>query len=423
MSRLLIILLPILCALGISGRLTNHPTKPRSLTPPYVFAHYMLLTRPPGGDYTNDITLARKAGVDAFAINFGGWNVNFTEQEGYLKDFYTAAETQDFKVFISIDCTSVTDSNMVVRLTNQYANSSAQFKINGKLLLSTFQTNPPAWNWQTDVLDKISSPVFFVPGTLSDNAEQVFSQTPGDGFFPWIHPTKTAQQEADTDSAYAVQRDAKSKVWMAAVAPWFFKRFNADNNWSHAQDDAIFIDRWQHLLQLKPDLIEIVTWNDWGESSYVGPADTSGLSPASYWDTLDHAGFLKMSSIFIKAFKAGQTSVIVDPADEDVFAFYRLQPASTLGTMDTLPLPLDAQYLKDDVFVVSFLATGANITLTTGGNVYPIAGSPGVNKTAIPWNLGDQFLTAERNEKAFVNKKGPSISKQLDRYNGNVIVL
>ena len=75
---------------------------------PLVFAHYMLLTRPPGGDYTNDINLARSAGIDAFAINFGGWNVDFPQQEGYLKDFYTAAETQNYKVFISIDCTSVT---------------------------------------------------------------------------------------------------------------------------------------------------------------------------------------------------------------------------------------------------------------------------------------------------------------------------
>lgn len=383
----------------------------------------MLLTRPPDGDYTNDINLARSAGIDAFAINFGGWNVNFTEQEEYLKDFYSAAETQNFKVFISIDCTSVTDSNMVVRLTNQYANSSAQFKIDGKLVLSSFQTNPPAWNWQTDVLDKINSPVFFVPGTLSDDASQVFSQTPGDGFFPWIHPTKTMQQEADTDSSFAAQRDAKAKVWMAAISPWIFKRFDANDNWSQAQDDAIFIDRWQHLLQLKPDFIEVVTWNDWGESSYVGPADTADLCPSCYWDTLDHSAFLKMTSVFIKAYKAGQSSVMVDPSDEDVFFFYRLQPASKLGIYDTLPLPLDAEYLKDDIFIVSFLASEANITLTTGNNTHQVSGAVGVNKAAVPWTFGDQSLTAQRNGQLFVNKKGPSIYQQLGRYNGNVFVL
>jgi hypothetical protein len=113
----------------------------------------------------------------------------------------------------------------------------------------------------------------------------------------------------------------------------------------------------------------------------------------------------------------------VDPADEDVFFFYRLQPASKLGTLDTLPLPLDAEYLKDDVFVVSFLASEANITLTTRDNVHQISGLVGVNKTAIPWIFGDQSLSAQRNGQVFVNKKGPSISQQLDRYNGNVIIL
>lgn len=217
MHRILLIFLLIF---QINCLLSATILKKNSISP-LVFTHYMLVTRLPGGDYTNDINLARNAGIDAFAINFGGWNVNFTQQEGYLKGFYTAVETLNYKVFISFDCTNVTDSNMVVQLTNQYANSPAQFKIDGKLILSTFQTNSPAWNWQTDVLDKITSPVFFIPGTLSDNAEQVFSQISGNGFFPWIHPTKTAQQEADTDSSFAKQRDIKGKLLMAAIAPWF----------------------------------------------------------------------------------------------------------------------------------------------------------------------------------------------------------
>ncbi|UJR18149.1 hypothetical protein I4U23_005049 [Adineta vaga] len=401
----------------------SHVILGKNAISPLVFAHYMLITRPPNGDYTNDINLARSAGIDAFAINYGGWNVDFAQQEGYLQDFYSAAEYHNFKVFLSIDCTSVKDSNMVVKLVNRYVNSPAQFKINGKLVLSTFQTDPPTWNWQTDVLNRINSPVYFIPGTLSDHASQVFSQTPGDGFFPWIHPTKTADQEAITDNSYATLRDITGKSWMAAVAPWFFKRFSGYDNWSHAQDDAIFIDRWLHLLRLKPDFIEIVTWNDWGESSYVGPADTTNSSPESYWGTLDHSAFLRMTRIFIKAYKARQTDIKITPADEDVFFFYRLQPATTLGTSDTLPLPSDVQYLKDNVFLVSFLASEASITLNSGGVIHYISGKEGIHKNGVPWTLGEQSLMAQRNGQLFVNKKGPNISSQLNRYNGNVIVL
>jgi len=37
--------------------------------------------------------------------------------------------------------------------------------------------------------------------------------------------------------------------------------------------------------------------------------------------------------------------------------------------------------------------------------------------------LGNQSLSADRQGQIFIEKNGPNISAQLDRYNGNVIVL
>ena len=79
--------------------------------------------------------------------------------------------------------------------------------------------------------------------------------------------------------------------------------------------------------------------------------------------------------------------------------------------------------MKDDIYIVSFLASEANITLTTGNNTHQISGAVGVNKVAVPWTFGDQSLSAQRNGQLFVNKKGPSIYQQLGRYNGNIVVL
>lgn len=33
----------------------------------------------------------------------------------------------------------------------------------------------------------------------------------------------------------------------------------------------LFYRRWLEILQMKPRFVEIVTWNDYGESHYVGP--------------------------------------------------------------------------------------------------------------------------------------------------------
>ncbi|KAL8672977.1 MAG: hypothetical protein Q9224_007543, partial [Gallowayella concinna] len=270
----------------------------RASSTPLVFAHYMLIMQPKDGDYTNDINLAKAAGIDAFAINYGGWNVDWTQHEAQLEKFYRTAEQMSFQLFLSIDTTSVKDPNMIIHLSNTYSsNSPAQLKINGKIMLSSFQTDPPAWNWQTDVMDKINTPVLLLPGTLSDDAAALFSNDiPGAGPFTWIHPSASAEKEHSTDMAMASQRDSsKGKLWMAGIAPWFFTHLPHDNkNWAQAQDDAIFIDRWASLLTLKPDFIEIVTWNDWSESSYIGPPTDDSLASDVYWAEVDHGVFREL---------------------------------------------------------------------------------------------------------------------------------
>ncbi|KAG7006432.1 hypothetical protein G7Y79_00014g036070 [Physcia stellaris] len=404
----------------------------RSSSGPLVFAHYMLIEQPLNGNYTNDITLAKGAGIDAFAINYGGWNANFDQQSSYLSKFYTQAATLDFKVFLSFDLTSVTSSSMLVDLYNTYSKHSAQLLVDGKPMLSTFQTTDPAWNWQSDVLAHLDPKPLFIPGTLSADAAWAYNHSSAyaDGVFPWLHTSLTTTQEHATDAAFAGNRTATGKKWIAPVAPWFFKRFSADMNWANKQDDGIWIHKWLHLLQLQPDFIEIVTWNDWGEASYIGPSNPAGADAKDnmgcYWSYYDHSAFLKMTKVFARAFKARQTAVQVQKGEEDVFMFYRTQPALTNGVDKTLPLPDYADSMHDAVFVVSFLNASATVTLDSGLNapVSYVAG-PGVGKKAILWSLGNQTLTATRKgDDGFrVNKMGVPVSGQFHDYNGNVVAV
>ena len=228
-----------------------------------VFAHYMIAFQPPNLDYTNDINLAKAAGIDAFAVDYGGWSSGLPYFAHYLDVFYRTAEKLDFKLFLCMDVTSgLPSADMVVNLTNFYAGSSAQMKdAAGNIFLSSFENDAPPWNWQTDVVDKINVPVTFLPGTLSEDAEYTASTNQGFGPFTWVHPASSVSGENDTDTAFAAQRDANGKPWMAGIAPWFFRRTASDMNWFHAQDSGIWINRWVDLLNLKPNYIEIVTWN------------------------------------------------------------------------------------------------------------------------------------------------------------------
>lgn len=400
---------------------------------PLVFAHYMITSQPPKNDYTTDIKLAKAAGIDAFAVNYGGVGCSWTQLEGWLQTFYNQATDLGFKLFLSMDTTVLPGGSegaaMIVNLTNTYLDNPAQLKVNGKAMLSSFQVNPPSWNWQNDVISKIKEPILFLPGTLAQDAKLTASQNVGSGTFTWVHPASSVEEEWSIDQDFARQQTATGKPWMAGIASWFFKRMTADQNWLHAQDSSIFVDRWFNLLKLKPAYIEIISWNDFGESHYIGPASQLPAAQLATTDTyyggLDHSAFLKMAAIFIKAYKAGETDITVEPADEDVFFFYRTQPAMMNGANDHLGLPENATFEDNNVYVVPCLAkSSATVYLNSGGNITSQAAPIGVSKYSVPWKAGPQTLTASRNMTyGEVNKVGPDIKSQLEKYNGNVVAM
>lgn len=63
------------------------------------------------------------------------------------------------------------------------------------------------------------------------------------------------------------------------------------------------------------DIVEIVTWNDYGESHYLRDPGTDSAQPKSeaWVDGFSHAGWLDMTAYYARAFKAGA----LPPVDED----------------------------------------------------------------------------------------------------------
>lgn len=54
-----------------------------------------------------------------------------------------------------------------------------------------------------------------------------------------------------------------SKPYMMAVSPWFYANVPAWNkNWLWRGDD-LWYDRWSQVLQLQPEFVQIISWNDW----------------------------------------------------------------------------------------------------------------------------------------------------------------
>ena len=366
---------------------------------------------------------AKAMGIDAFAVNYGGFQTNYEQQNAWLTEFYEKAASNGMKAFLSIDTTiqPTITPDKIVNLTKTFASHPAQLQIDGQPLLTSFELGPPtSWNWKTDVLSKVSPTPMFLGCSLStagSNTLSLENSQGSSGSVTWLQPTLSAEEQKSLDEETSKNK-GKNK-WIATIASWYFKRLSADMNWAQAQDDAIFVDRFTNILALdpRPDFIEITTWNDFGESHYIGPAPTT--CDGCYYGTLNHTGFQRLAQPFIKAFKSGATAPVVE--NEEVFMFYRTQKAS-VNDNSGLPLPKNSTSLKDEVFVVGALKEPATVTVVTGPTTKTVSLAAGVQKTGIPFAVGAQSLSGTVGGKKF-SKAGPAINETVTKVNDNIVII
>lgn len=121
-------------------------------------------------DYFQDVTRAYQYGIDGFALNMGSLPEDEAHNEYLLRadKIYQAAQQSNtgFKLFISVDTTSLVNTTLIQHVVTRYASYPNQLFYGGKQFLSTFLGQSAPFNWQADVLNPLSAsknPVYFLP--------------------------------------------------------------------------------------------------------------------------------------------------------------------------------------------------------------------------------------------------------------------
>ncbi|KXN81776.1 Glucan endo-1,3-alpha-glucosidase agn1 [Leucoagaricus sp. SymC.cos] len=295
-------------------------------------------------DWTDDIMLAHASGIDGFALNCGA------DEWGRVRvaDAYEAAKRSglDFKLFISLDMTSLQcgspdDASRLRELVEPYLNHPNQLQYDSRTFVSTFsgetctfgQANVvEGWKSQfvnhADLQGKIYFvPAFFIdPEKFSDFSEVI------DGDFNWNsgwpiqittsfvknlvsspNPANITNPVPDAAARIAMQaRDGESKkpVYMGAVSPWFFTHYGQDSfnkNWIFLSDQHLYAKRWESIIASRDqfDVIQVLTWNDYGESHYIGPIKGAQPNSESWVDGFNHTGWLTLTKYYATAYKSG----------------------------------------------------------------------------------------------------------------------
>ncbi|KAI1445880.1 glycoside hydrolase family 71 protein [Annulohypoxylon stygium] len=346
-----------------------------------VFAHYMVGTVDASTNHAQlDIDGAINVGFDAFALNVGNptadWAINTAQQ---LFDY---AATKSFKLFFSFDFYGNGDISQHQTLFAKFKDHAAYLQYNNLPVVSSYSggsVGPDTWkNFKT------TNNVYLIPNPEADgnyyNNPSAFFKSWGDavdGVFTWEtswpDTSDTPVNVSSTkDQAIKSAADAAGKAYMMGLSTLQYKHCCGDS-WYRAGESTL-PERMEQILTLAPEFTEVITWNDAGESHYIGPCWAEGLTSEILQygnsDTMPHDGWQPLIASFIDAFKANATSVGAMTPHSGSFAgtmWYRGVLTTCSG--DSLRGSGAAVDAVNYAVVLPQGSSGMSIRVTSGGQV------------------------------------------------------
>ncbi|KAK1573339.1 family 71 glycosyl hydrolase [Colletotrichum navitas] len=396
-----------------------------------VFAHFMLSNT---CDYTVDefkvdIVLAQEAHIDAFVLNFG----IHEEAIAKLPDVFAAAEQTGFKLLISFDYegAGAWPKERVIDIVSRFGPSPAYFKRGWQPVVSTFEGVGSAADWHEI---KAATGCFFIPSFSSVGAENAIKTGVADGLFSWAAWPHGNSRKLDEglDASYR-HFLGPHRPYMVAVSPWFYTNLPTWNkNWAWKGDD-LWNDRWNEILAMRPEYVQILTWNDFGESHYIGPlhekqfgAFEYGRAPFNYVRDMPHDGWRLLLPFLIDLYKYGTATI----TKEGLVTWYRLHPGDagdsggTTGNTSSHGQELfhPAEIMEDKIVYSALLTGPAQVTVSVGGVAEEGSwdedgvpkGGVGVYHGSVPFNgrTGEVVVTVHRGSEVAVQVQGRPITTE-----------
>jgi glucan endo-1,3-alpha-glucosidase len=386
-----------------------------------VFCHYMVGTVDSSTNHAQlDIEQAAAMGLSAFALNVGAPTASWCQST--VEQLFNYANSNNFKLFFSLDLGQDGTLTDFTSLVQQYINNTAYYKAgpNNYPFLSTYSagsTSPSDW---ASFKSSLGTNVYFVPdfdgvsGYYTDINS--FFSTWGstvDGVFSWetawpAAQTKPANVSTDSDQYVQTGTQANSKSYMIPLSSLQYKHLDSGTNY-YRVGEVNLPQRMTEILDLgktsgtvAPDFVEVITWNDAGESHYIGnlwaegiPADELAYANQTGWP---HSGWQPLITSFIDAYKNGDDSSAMAPPSGSAAVgamWYRTIWMNATCASDPYGKPTGWQAAQDAVnfaVVVAAGQTGLSIRVTSGGTILQtIPVSPGLNYGSVPGlQLGTQ---------------------------------
>ncbi|MEA3177592.1 MAG: large repetitive protein [Gammaproteobacteria bacterium] len=415
-----------------------------------VFAHYMVTNQDYQGDtdptgeakiaaYEREIQQAQAVGIDGFALNVGGW-LNQTYYIRYSSQMFEAAARLNtgFKLMFSADMCCGNALNDVEDMVRRFANDSrygpVYYRFNGKVVLTTFSGDALGtafWNQVKSDLATGSNPStsaeptalaqvsgapsnaplniflvtsFFWGGEIPPAASvsQGFNQWSStiDGSFYWgiagVPGSGGALDQIPSSESYASVVHGGGKLYMAPVCLQFWGA-NANRYYEYSGGAGLRA-MWMDAINVThPEWVEIITWNDFIEGSYVSPIDDANKYPfANFLNTTgvpsstlgyfhSHNGATALLAYYIQWYKTGVRPTI---SNDSLYWFYRTQSMNQNAGVPTVSAATNHGPVADVIYVTANVAAPATLTVTSGSQVSTFNLQAGSTDVQAPFVVG-----------------------------------
>jgi hypothetical protein len=313
-----------------------------------------------------------------------------TNANSELHLMLAAAQAVDsrFKILIMPDMSVLgTDANSVVQIIASVAGSPAAYHLSdGRLVVSPFDAgvNTPAW-WQS-VISRLNSQgiqIALVPTFLGWAAAAGAFNPFSYGFSDWGAATVAGADAMVGDASFV--HSTYQKIFMMAVDPQQYRP--KDFIYWEAGNSAALRAAWISSIHGDADWVQLVTWNDFSESSAIAPV-TDGTLQRNIG-----TGFYNLSGFFSGWFLTGQEPKITHDV---LYYFYRREPVTGAAGGQSQLNAIYQGVAENNIELLAFLTSPGVLKITIGGKTYTQNAAAGVVSFKVPSQPGTPLFTLSR---------------------------
>ena len=329
-------------------------------------------------DLRTEVRQAKAAGINGFTLNVLTLSgQNWTASVNLMQ---AAKDVGGFTVVPNLDGTASastwTPDYVADKLATLFAYSSAQ-KVAGEYLMSSFAPENRGSAFWDQVIQHLETdhhmPIKFIACFLAATDANMKAFAPFSyGFGNWGVRTVASVTKAPN---FAAKAHALGKKWMGPIS--FQDARPNQNKYAEASNSETIRAMWGRAMSDPADYIQMVTWNDYSESTQFAPSMAHGstlLDINRYW--MDwwrsgKAGPITADHLYlthrVMMSNAQVTSGIMNMA-------------YTLGGMSTPP--------QDTVEALVFLVAPAQVSITTSAGTTNFNEPAGINAVTVPLKVG-----------------------------------